>query len=506
MSFFAPDANLEAIQAAQDMVTPQRGVQMLPPQKKLRIVNGAIVDDQGVPQGGVTEDQAKALLGMGRPAAQAGQGPQQLIANPLPGRAFTPPKQLIQEPTPFTVIDNPDKQGKAGEVYSELPSGGWVAGGPDNRERFQAQSGNMADQLDLLKRLVNSQANAAGAPVSDADKAFALQMFQAANTGAHQAGQTRSTDNLARIKQYEESVRGPQKDTAEMARAQLESQTRKDVALLANKGMVQQPIVAKLVEKADRGASGAELEAFRNTMADQTREYNQANRPGIAGVAPAPIIKLDAQGRPKVEGGDGPAKPPPKNEDALRAAQILSDLEVRLGARADPIDKKTKGFNVDELYSALAQHPILMQDENTRKGLTKMLSQGLGGQTANQVQDAVAKAFIQRAGQLSGVQNQSAFHGSDLDRTYGGVNFHYRPGGGSGGLLGEPRDTYALTAGPENTRIHAADVPRWNPLGATIGGYMDKLPLARDSTRKQYTEELNAMGPLVRLLRGLQAQ
>ncbi len=502
MPFFGSNSDLDAIKRAQDMVTPQRPVQMMGPQRRLRLVNGAVVDDQGAPvEGDVSEDQIKALLGMGPRQTQA---PMQLTANPLPGQAFTPPKQLIQEPTPFNVIQSPERQGKAGQVYSELPSGGYVAGGPDQRERFMAQSGNAADTLALMKNLARSQALIAGGPIPDSAYANAAMMMKEAATAAHQAGQTRGLDNQARIAQYDKTVRGPEEDLNKLQQTAMQGQAQRDVAGIGRLA-ARDATVAKFAEVP--GITAGQLEA-KLDLYNAATDKNIQNKVGGAPAAPdapgAPPGKIrmekglpivvkgpdEVPGPGKQGGAPGGGKKPPTE-------RMLSAEEKRSAADAAAIlTKPDSPFSADDVAQTLALNPNILLDPTIRGSLLGWLKTGSKGGTPQQRKIDLEKALIRRAqvGMATG-------SGKPEVSRFGDVEVGYDPDFGEPGYKTEiPQYQWRIT-GPGGKNLANYTGSQWL-LSQNAAGLRNAMPTLFDSSKQKQQAEASALAQLLQHLQG----
>lgn len=332
-----------------------------------------------------------------------------------------------------------------------------------------AQSGNVDAMLALRRRMQEDERpmrmnETMGDRMGRADQAFAQMMGIGAN--AFDADTKRSE---AGIRELGVKVGGPQQLASEEAREKMRGENQLKIADKSVRAAEKAEHIRANEALRTAGKSEEYVTAAAKKRGQDSADYENSRREDLA--PKDGKIKITAGGDVKVGGDDG------KGKD-LRAIGERDASLGRLGYSVTPDGKPTGEFSAETLVQELVRNPALAKDPE----FLAAFKRGTGAKSAKQIKEDIALALSKRA---------TSIQGRNANETYGGVQFHTRPGMVAMTMPGKEGEVAPL--------IYQRNYTPFPGAGALAGAEF-ATPTFRGDTINRYRAEASALGDILAAL------
>jgi hypothetical protein len=332
-----------------------------------------------------------------------------------------------------------------------------------------AQSGNIDAMMALRRRMQEDERpmrmnETMGDRMGRADQAFAQMM----GLGA-QAFDSDTKRQEAGIKELGVKVGGPQQLASEEAREKMRGENQLKIADKSVRAAEKAEHIRANEALRTAGKSEEYVTAAAKKRGQDSADYEKSRREEMGTTDPK--IKITSGGDVKVGGDDS------KGKD-LRAIGERDASLGRLGYAVTPDSKPTGEFSADALVGELTRNPALAKDPE----FIAAFKRGTGAKSAKQVKEEIALALSKRA---------TSIQGRNANETYGGIQFHTRPGMVAMTMPGKEGEVAPL--------VYQRNYQAF-PGGGYAAGTEYATPTFRGDTINRYRAEASALGDILAAL------
>jgi hypothetical protein len=445
--------------------------------RQLRInpQTGGVEDEQGRAVADLSQDEATQL-------AFGGGGEAPKPAAPAPSADFTPSLAPARERQKEFATDR-EALASGASMASQLPSGKWVAGGEEAMDRALGGSANTMDQLAFIRRTMPQLYNRAmgmnGGMAPVANEQLMRQIRGDAEQAAAKIFEGDTQRSQVGLGEFTQAVRGREQDQLSRDNARLQADTQLELSRMAGKSALKTSQAQAAAQIAASPMTPEQKRAALQMQGEAFRDVESAYRGQQPGQAGGPRVRLEsgADGLPvAVTGPGGPARSG-DSAKSLSDATAAAKFARQFGFLPPEQPGQPEGkFDVDALTLELAKNPALANDPTVHEALRK----GSGGMSAQGAREVMFKKFARLANEM---QQTGPIRGAD----YGGLKFHRDVSQGTDAVVG-----------PDGRLLYQKNFPVAIPGARWLAGQADLFPTFRDSTRREYQQQLSALGAALR--------